>query len=578
MTLDKRILPEEKRKKLKELFKKKSFIRFIEVHNGISALIANDIAVEIENNENKIEKHEFDGFWESSLTDSASKGLPDVEIVSYDSRLETINQILKVTDKPMIVDGDTGGEPTSFEYFVKHLEMLGVSGIIIEDKKFPKRNSLSFDSKQSLEEPEIFIDKIQRGKNVLTSEEFLIIARIESLIAGHGQKDAISRAEKYVRGGADGILIHSRSIEPTEILEFAKNYLAMCDDIGIHKPLICVPTTYNIITEKELEKNGFNLVIYANHMLRASYLAMENVLKTILSNQRTLEADPLLTPIKTVFEKVGFYDVKKKDDETFEKAGLKVIIPAAGVSDDFSEPKALLQINNQSLMEHQLEVLKRCDVNKIIVVKGFQKELINYPGITYYNNDNYADGFVLDSLFKAEEEMNSRFLFFNSDILFDDFLIKNLIDTDLDIVIVIDRTYKYHKHLKEKELDLVIEKSLEYNHPRRIIPKFEKRILRIGKKISKELATAEFIGIAYFSTEGAKNLKKVYGDCQKNRPGRFHEATDLKHASITDMLQEMIDRGYKIHYFEVTDGWIEIHNKDDLKYAETMLSGKAGEE
>ena len=177
MTLEKRILPEEKRRKLKELLQKQGIKRFIEVHNGISALIANDMKIEIDA-AGGVETREFDGFWESSFTDSASKGLPDVEIVSYDSRLQTIGQILNVTNKPMIVDGDTGGEPTNFEYFVKQLEMLGVSGVIIEDKKFPKRNSLSLDARQELEEPAIFVDKLQRGKGVLTSDDFMIIARI----------------------------------------------------------------------------------------------------------------------------------------------------------------------------------------------------------------------------------------------------------------------------------------------------------------------------------------------------------------------------------------------------------------
>jgi phosphoenolpyruvate phosphomutase len=577
MTLENRILPEDKRKILNNLLGENRLIRFIEVHNGVSALIANSLNVEVGSGDEVVHR-EFDGFWESSFTDSASKGLPDVEIVSYDSRLQTIQQILNVTAKPMIVDGDTGGEPTNFEYFVKQLEMLGVSGVIIEDKKFPKRNSLSTDARHVLEEPELFTNKLQRGKAVITSDTFNIFARIESLIAGLGQNDAISRAEKYLKGGVDGIVIHSNKSTPDEILEFGGSYKKLCDEIGLVKPLICIPTTYNIITEQELERAGFNLVIYANHMLRASYQAMENVLRSILSHQRSLEADPLCAPVKTIFEKVGFFEIKSKDDEAIERQGLKAIIPAAGANEMFDVPKALLTIHGQPILKHQTEVLKKCGVNKIVLIRGFKKDAIDLMGITYYDNDDYMNGFVLDSLFKAGDEMNTRFLFVNSDILFDDFLIKNLIDTDMDIVIVIDRTYKYHKHLIEKELDLVIEKSLEFDQPRRIIPKFERRILRIGKKIQKELATAEFIGIAYFSAEGAKNLKKVYDDCQKNRSGRFHEAVDLKHASITDILQEMIDRGYKVHHFEVMDGWIEIHNKDDLKYAEKILAGSMGED
>src|SRR3990167_6173546 len=193
---------------LRRLIKKNKFIRVIEAHNGLSALLANDTKIKLETGREK----EFDAIWESSLTDSASKGFPDIEVVSFDSRLHTINEILEVTSKPLIVDGDTGGDFNQFEYAVKRLERAGVSMVIIEDKTFPKRNSLEAGTKQDLEKIEVFAQKIKIHK------DFMIVARMESLIVGHGIKEALRRARICLKAGADGIMIHSKLTEPTEIL------------------------------------------------------------------------------------------------------------------------------------------------------------------------------------------------------------------------------------------------------------------------------------------------------------------------------------------------------------------------
>ena len=277
MTLRYLISPEQRRKKLKELLENKGFVKGIEVHNAISALIVNDLKVELDKNGKK-ELKEFDFFWESSLTDSASKGHPDIEVVSFDSRIKTISEILEVTNKPIIVDGDTGGDIHHFEYFIPRLERIGVSAVIIEDKVFPKRNSLEAGTQQTQEEPDKFADKIRVGKAIQRSPDFMIIARIESLIAGKTVEEALSRAEKYLRAGADGIMIHSKSSEADDIIRFSESYDTLCKKLGFRKPLVCVPTTYNHIYEEQFQEWGFNVVIYANHLLRASYKAMQEAI------------------------------------------------------------------------------------------------------------------------------------------------------------------------------------------------------------------------------------------------------------------------------------------------------------
>lgn len=301
-----KITPEAKRGLLRNILADKGFARVMEAHNGISAIVASNAVI-------SETKKTFDALWVSSLTESAAKGQPDIEIMGPDSRLKTVEEVLAVSNKPVIIDGDTGGDPNAFEYFIRKAESLGASAVIIEDKVYPKRNSLDPESKQTLEDPNVFAEKIKRGKSALLTDQFMIIARIESFIAGKDITDAISRAQKYLEAGVDGIMIHSKSKEPDEVLEFAKEYKKLTKQTGIIKPLVCVPTTYDSIKESKLQKAGFNIVIYANHSLRASVKAMEEACKKILESGRAKEIDKKLTSVEDLFDLVGFSDIKNKD-------------------------------------------------------------------------------------------------------------------------------------------------------------------------------------------------------------------------------------------------------------------------
>lgn len=572
MTLKSRIKPEDRRKKLSELLKKKPLIRGIEAHNGISAIIGNDLKIELGQG-SKTEILEFDVLWESSFTDSASKGLPDIEVVTPDSRIATIEQILQVTDKPIIVDGDTGGDPNNFEYFVSRLERLGVSAVIIEDKEFPKRNSLDPDARQVLEEPDVFAAKIRRGKDALLSDDFMIISRIESIIAGYGVDDALMRAKKYLLAGVDGVMIHSKDNTPDNILKFAEEYNKLCKELGSRKPLVCIPTTYNTITEGELQKYGVNIVIYANHLLRTSVKAMEEVCKTLLLNKRAFEADPYCAPVSKVFDMVGFTEIKQKDIESMvTRSRAKVIIPAAGFPKETivkDLPTSMVEINGKTILRRQLDTLKRCDISDAVVIRGYVKEKFNIGQVKYFDVDDYQTG-SLYSLFAARDEMEEGFIMIFSDILFDELIIENLLRSKEDITIVVDASYPYHRHEIDKELDLVIAKQKK-DYYRELPSTIGKEISFVGKKIKKDIATHEFIGIAKFSPYGAQNLIQIYEDCKKNHRGRFHESESFERASIVDMLQEMIDRGFKIHYIETNKGWMEIHNKKDYEIAKEAI-------
>jgi len=284
--------PEIRRKQLRRLLEIKPIVRILEAHNGISGLIVEKTQL-IHGDSIK----EFDGIWVSSLTDSAAKGKPDIGAVDLTSRANTIEQILEVTTKPIIVDVDNGGLTEHFVFLVKTLERLGVSAIIVEDKIGLKKNSLlGTDVEQRQDSIENFSHKIMQGKKSQVTTEFMIIARIESLILKAGINDALARAKAYIAAGADGVMIHSKEKEPAEILEFCKHYSKFEEKV----PLVVVPTTYDTITETELMNAGVNIVIYANHMLRSAYPAMKKTAETILSNERLYEVRDLCMPIKEI--------------------------------------------------------------------------------------------------------------------------------------------------------------------------------------------------------------------------------------------------------------------------------------
>lgn len=277
---------------LRRLVSAKAPLRFIETHSAISALIAQNASA-LKNGT----KIEFDGFWSSSLTDSTSRGKPDIEAVELQSRLNTINEIFEVTSKPLIYDADTGGKIEHFAFTVRSLERTGVSACIIEDKTGLKKNSLlGNEVAQTQDSIEAFCDKIRAGKNAQITQDFMIIARIESLILDKPISEALQRAFAYIEAGADGIMIHSRQKSPNEVLDFIAQFRAK----NSITPIVVVPTSFNEITADALGNAGANIIIYANHLLRASFIAMSEVAQGILDNDRSKEIEGRCMSVKEI--------------------------------------------------------------------------------------------------------------------------------------------------------------------------------------------------------------------------------------------------------------------------------------
>ncbi|HZW49318.1 MAG TPA: phosphoenolpyruvate mutase [Bacillota bacterium] len=285
-------LPDCRRGRLKQALAEKSLITALEAHSGLTGLIAEKTSVSRNG-----QTAQFDAIWCSSLCDSTLRGKPDIELVDLSDRLRTLDEIMDVTTKPIIFDGDTGGLSEHFVYHLRTLERMGVSAVIIEDKTGLKKNSLfGTDVEQTQDTIENFCTKISAGKAALQTEDFLLIARIESLILEQGMEDALKRAFAYVAAGADGIMIHSKKKDPAEIFEFCEKFRSS----NVTTPLVVVPSTVAAVTEQEFADRGVNLVIYANQLTRSAVLAMQKTAEMILSSQRALEADSLCMPIQEI--------------------------------------------------------------------------------------------------------------------------------------------------------------------------------------------------------------------------------------------------------------------------------------
>jgi phosphoenolpyruvate phosphomutase len=285
-------MPDIRRGRLRRMLNAKGLITAMEAHDGLTGLVVENTVVYQDGG-----ARQYDAMWISSLCDSPAKGKPDIELVDITSRLRTIEDITEVTTKPIIFDGDTGGLTEHFVYTVRSLERLGVSAVIIEDKKGLKKNSLfGTEVEQTQATIEEMSAKIAAGKKAQLTDDFMIIARIESLILERGMEDALNRAFAFVKAGADGIMIHSRKKDPAEILEFCDKFRAE----DKNTPIVVVPSSFNVITEEELSSHGVNIVIYANQLTRSAFPAMQKTAEDILRYHRAKEVDDRLMPIKEI--------------------------------------------------------------------------------------------------------------------------------------------------------------------------------------------------------------------------------------------------------------------------------------
>ncbi len=551
----------EQARVLRQLFAQPGVIRLAGAHNALGARLA--------------ERAGFEGVWSSGLEISTSYAVPDANILTMSEFLAAAESMVNAVRIPVVADCDTGyGNSNNVIHMVRRFEGAGVAAVCIEDKKFPKVNSF-IPGRQELASVAEFVGKILAAKNAQRSPDFIVIARIEALIAGLGQDEALKRARAYVEAGADAILIHSKSVSVQPVADFLKAWDSSA-------PVVVVPTTYYDITVDELEALGAKMVIYANQGLRTAISAMEQAYSEILKMGSTADLESRIAPMKLLFELQDMPAMKRNEERYLygELPPTRAIIPVAGdhmeaysmkhISAD--TPMAMLDVNGKPLLQRQAETLNRVGISEITVVGGYMFERIDVEGVKRVENSAWQTTGDLASFMCADSEYRGRTLICYGDILFNAEILNKLLQSSTDITLIVDRTYATKEHDAGKSVDLVTVTGSAPKGRRALNPEVLHRVVRIGKKLRPEEADFEFAGLALFSTKGFELLRTSYGAMLKaGNSERFHEADSLQTASITDFLQDLIDRGHEVRCLEVSAGWVEIHSFEDYRLACRMV-------
>jgi phosphoenolpyruvate phosphomutase len=522
-----------------------------------------------------IERAGFDAIWASGFAISAAQfALPDANVLTMTENLDAIRQMSRATNLPLIADIDNGyGNAVNVMRTITEYEAAGVAAISIEDNIFPKRCSFYSGVQRELVSVEEHCGKLRAAKRVQRSADFMVIARTEALIAGWGMDEALQRANAYAEAGADAILIHSKASTAVEVAEFARRW-------SRHTPLVVVPTTYASTPLSTLEAAGFKIVIFANHPVRAAITAMKETLALLRRTGTASLLDPHIASLDEVYDLVGVSALTAAEQEFLPVGAdsVRAIILAAGFEPGLlplieERPKALLDIKGRSILERQIEILNACNIKDIAVVRGYQKDKFALPNLRYYDNEHYEKNFDLASLFCAEAELRGRCLVLYGDILFDRSVLEKLLRSDKDIALVVDRAwYDQRGDVRPGEAppkpDLVLLRDPPEQGYRFLPSTADSTVARIGQQQPPEDAHGEFIGMAMFSAHGTELLRQAYHRVAGSyKSGPFHEAPSLEQASLTDMIQELIDQRQDVYAVNIYKGWLEVDTFEDYQRA-----------
>jgi phosphoenolpyruvate phosphomutase len=551
----------EKARQLRERLARSGAVVAVGAHDALSARL--------------IERAGFDAVWASGFAISAAQfALPDANVLTMTESLDIIRQMIRATDLPVIADIDNGyGNAINVMRTITEYEAAGVAAISIEDNIFPKRCSFYSGVQRELVSVEEHCGKIRAAKRAQRSADFMVIARTETLIAGWGMEEALQRANAYADAGADAILIHSKAPTAAEVTEFARRW-------SRDTPLVVVPTTYASTPLATLEAAGFKLVIFANHPVRAAITAMRKTLAMLRRDGTASLLDPYIASLDEVYDLVGVGALQTAEQEFLPVGAesVRAIILAAGFEPGLlplteDRPKALLDVKGKSILERQVETLNACNIKDIVVVRGYQKDKFTLPNIRYYDNEDYEKNFDLASLFCAESELRGRCLVLYGDILFDRSVLERLLQSDKDISLVIDRAwYDQGERGRPGETspkpDLVLLRDPPEQGYRFLPSTADTTVVQIGQQQPPEAAHGEFIGMAMFSATGTELVRQAYRRVVEGyRGGPFHEASSLEQASLTDILQELIEQGQDVYAVSTYKGWMEVDTFEDYQRA-----------
>lgn len=546
--------------RLREFFASEGVVRIMGAHDGITAKV--------------VESNGFDGVWAGSFEVSASHAVPDASILTMTQYLEAASVMNNAVSIPVVADCDTGyGNVNNVIDMVRRYEAAGIAAISMEDKRFPKVNSY-IPGRQEMATIAEFVGKILAAKNTQVSPDFMVIARVEALISGWGEEEALRRAHAYAEAGADAIFIHSKAKTPDEIISFANAW-------DFSAPLIICPTSYPMITLEEIEQLGIKMVIYANQGLRASLKAMNEVCDTIIRDGRLDTINDKLVTMDEVFELQGMNRMKEEEQVYLrsDTEPVRVIIPAAGAPHNQESlepllqeiPLAMLDVNGKSILQRNIETLNKSQLYDICVIRGYRSDSFDVQGINYRDNPKYQSEGILSSVMSARDKMDGRVLLVYSDILFENSLVDHLTPLASDFVIVVDNSFKRVAR-RNKKLDLVVTKEELPTGDRLLTYDHLYQVVRIGSAFPEETASAEFVGMAMLSEKGSRIFRDEYNKAMVEYVDKpFYEAENIRQASLEDFLQHLVTLGYRVEAMQVNSGWMEIHTFDNYRYACTMV-------
>ena len=543
---------------LRELLARPGLVPAVGAHDALSARL--------------IEAAGFPVVWSSSFTVSAAqRAMPDVNLLTMTETLEAAAHINRAVGLPVVADCDNGyGNAVNVVRTVEEYERAGIAGLCFEDNVFPKKCSLSPGMRRELLSIEEHAGKIRAAKRAQHDPATVVISRTEALIAGWGMAEALRRAHAYADAGADMILMHSKAPTAAEVLEFMRLW-------DRPTPIVVVPTLYPSVTFEELEAAGVKLVIWANQVLRGAVRGMQGTLATLGRTRRLSALDDHIVTLEEIYRHVGVEEFKEIEREFLPRgvSDARAVVIAAGSGKSLlpltqDRPKCMLDIKGRTVLERQLETLRACGLHEIAVVRGYRKETVVAPGARLYDNDAYEETGELASLFAAEPELQGRFVFLYSDVLFERAVLEKVLRAPGDVVIAVDRAWVDQRDRPlppAKPGDRVVTPEPPRAGRRALGEEAVDRLLRIGQRLPPDAADGEFIGLAAFSARGAELLRETYARARAAGDVPFHEAASLRQAAFTDALQALVDAGHAVTCVSTYKGWLEIDTFDDYQRA-----------
>lgn len=524
---------------LRELLTSPDLSFIMEAHNGLSAKV--------------VEEAGFQGIWGSGLAISAALGCRDNNEASWTQVLEVVEFMSDATTVPILLDGDTGyGNFNSMRRLVRKLEQRGCAGVCIEDKLFPKTNSFLNGTAQPLADIDEFAGKIAAGKDAQADDDFVIVARVEAFIAGHGLAEALKRAEAYRAAGADAILIHSALRQPTEIFQFMAEW-------GDRLPVVIVPTKYYTTPTEFFREEGLSMVVWANHLMRSALQAMQATAARIHEHESLVGVEDAIAPLSEVFRIQGQAELEEAEDRYLPKdsAAAGAIVLASSRGDELGSltedmPKTMVPIRGVPLLGHIAASYRAAGVKQITAVRGYMRERIDVGGVDYVDNDEFDSSHEVVSLSKAIDALHGPMLVSYGDVMFKRSVIQELLDVEDDFVVCVDANWRDSAN-RHRSADYVVcsEPYNRYSFLHRVtLQRFSQR--------PDDTVTGEWMGFLRTSASGSAQLSSLLRELATSEPERFRSM------SMPDLLEELVARGHDVRVLYSIGNWLDIDSVEDV--------------